>query len=121
MTTKFETLIRTGRLHQLESADSALDEAGIPHYLQEECVSGLITAMPVDPSPAPGTWWSILVPSDHLNTAKEVVRMLPFDFTTEPEIWDCSPSPRGRLVVSLGIWIVIAGMVAMAILAMMKE
>lgn len=118
MRTEFQTLIRTGKLYQLETADLVLTEARIPHDLQEESVSGLITAMPVDPSPGPGTWWTIRVPIEHLSAAEEAIQKLPFQLTTNPGVWDCSPSARGKLIISIGIWVVIAITVVVFILTL---
>jgi len=120
MRTEFRTLIRTGKLHQLEAADLALVEAGIPHNLQEECVSGMRTAMPIDPSPAPGTWWTILVPSEHIIDAQGVIGQLPFDFTTNPDVWDCAPSPRNKKILSVGIWLAIATILLLIIAALTR-
>lgn len=99
MNTAFEVILRTGKLHWHDAADLALTEAGIPHYSQQESVSGVIEAMGIDPSPAPGVWWSILVPADTAEKAKRVVQSLPYDYSLDPEIWDCSPSKRGRRLI----------------------
>lgn len=94
-----------GKLYQLEAAELALKDAGLAHYLQEESVSGMRTAMPIDPSPWPGTWWTILVPAERFDDASEVISGLPYTFTTKPDVWDCSPSPRGRKKITVAIWI----------------
>jgi len=108
MSTEFRPLLRTGKLYQLDAADLALRDAGLPHYLQEESVSGMRTAMPVDPSPAPGTWWTILIPADRFDEASRVISDLPFSFTTEPDVWDCSPSPCGRRIITIAAWVALA-------------
>lgn len=117
MRTEFQTLIRTGKLHQLQAADLALTDAGIPHNLQEESVTGMCTAMPVDPSPFPGTWWAIRVPVNCVNDAQDVIAHLPFNFTTAPDVWDCNPSPRGKRIVSIFIWLAIAAIAIMFVAA----
>lgn len=104
MSTEFRVLLRTGKLYQLDAADLALKDAGLPHNLQEESVSGIRTAMPIDPSPAPGTWWTILVPADRFDEASEVISGLPYNFTTNPDVWDCSPSPRGKKIITIAAW-----------------
>lgn len=104
----FRILIRTGQLHQLEMAQLALRESGIPHYLQEEDISGMIVAMPIDPSPAPGVWWSILVPEDKLPFAEEIIESLPFTFTKEPDFWDCNPTSRVKRYLVIGAWVSLA-------------
>ena len=104
MRTEFRVLLRTGKLYQLGAADLALRNAGLPYNLQEESVSGIRTAMPVDPSPAPGTWWTIIVPSDRFEEASEVISGLPYDFTTAPDVWDCSHSPRAKKIITIAAW-----------------
>ena len=120
MRTEFQTLIRTGKVQQLLAADIALTEAGIPHNLQEECVSGVRTAMPVDPSPAPGTWWAILVPVEFVEDAQGVLRQLPFVFTTNPDVWDCEPSPRGKMIITVAIWAAIAAIIFLVVTALIR-
>lgn len=111
MKTQFEILLRSGKLHAFETADLALTEAGIPHNLQEETASGMRTAMPIDPSPGPGVWWVILVPDNCLSDAQDVIAKLPFDYTTNPDVWDCEPSPRGKKIIQIGAWISIGAIV----------
>ncbi len=120
MRTEFRVLLRTGKLHQLEAAELALKQAALPHNLQEESVSGMVTAMPIDPSPAPGTWWTILVPTEYFDKAGEVIAQLPFSYTTEPDVWDCAPSPRGKRLISIAIWVAIMAIVATAIAVLMR-
>lgn len=121
MRPQFETLLRSGKLHQFQMAELALTRAGIPHNLQEESVSGFVAAMPIDPSPEPGTWWAILVPTDPLEAAQEVIAELPFEFTTTPSVWDCSPSPRGRKILPIMIWLHIAFFIVMCIAIFLKN
>jgi hypothetical protein len=120
MNTEFRVLLRTGKLYQLDAADLALKDAGLPHNLQEESVSGLRAAMPIDPSPAPGTWWTILVPADRFDEASEVISSLPYKFTTEPDVWDCSPSPRGKKILTIVAWAAIISIVVAIISALTR-
>jgi len=113
MTTKFKILLRTGKLHQLEAAKSALTEAGLPYKVEEERVTGLRIAMTIEAFPALRTWWAILVPDEHLDKAKETISQLPFQYTTKPDVWDCSPSPRGKKILVIGIWLYITFLAAM--------
>lgn len=77
--------------------------------------------MPVDPSPAPGTWWAILVPIEFVEDAQGVLRQLPFVFTTNPDVWDCEPSPRGKKIITVAIWASIAAIVFFFVTALIRE
>jgi len=90
--------MRTGQLYRLDMADAALIEANVPHFTREESVSGLREAMPAAPSMAPGTWWAILVPEESAAEAREILSALPFEITTNPDVWDCQPPGRNRQV-----------------------
>jgi len=88
--------MKSGQLYQADMADLALTAASIPHFLREETSSGLRLAMPLSPTMGPGNWWVILVPKEHANDALKVLNTLPFEITTNPDVWDCQSSELGR-------------------------
>jgi tetratricopeptide (TPR) repeat protein len=112
--TRFVVILRTGQLVQFDWAISALEGAEIPVLTAEESVSGLTTA-PVFPSTGPGTFWSVSVPEDLVERAKEVLADLPGEVTTQPDVWDFRPK-RG---VKLGWKILIVGYLALLALAVL--
>ena len=89
-------IFRTGQLYKVEMADSALNEAQVPHFLREETSSGLRVAMPVAPSMGPGTWWVILVPEECADEARKILSELPFEITINPDVLDFQPPGRSR-------------------------
>ncbi len=88
-------ILKSGRLHEFEMACNALKESGIPHFRQEETVSGLKTAM-VQPVMAPGLFWNLLVPSTERTKAEKILSELPIDLTTDPELWHCGSKPESQ-------------------------
>jgi hypothetical protein len=94
-------IMRTGQLYKLDMADAVLKEAQLPHFTREESVSGMREAMPVAPSMAPGVWWAILVPEECAEDARHILSELPFEITTNPDVWDSQPDgASGRF----GVW-----------------
>jgi hypothetical protein len=94
-------IMRTGHLYKLDMADAALKEAQVPHFTREDTASGMRVAMPAAPSMGPGVWWAILVPEDCADDARKILSELPFDVTTNPDVWDSQPAgASGRF----GVW-----------------
>lgn len=79
-------VLKTGRLHEFELACNALTESEIPFFKQEESSGGLKTAM-YSPAAGPGTFWNILVPVPIKSEAEKILKELPIDLTTEPDLW----------------------------------
>ena len=79
-------ILKTGRLHEFELACNALKDSGIPHYKQEENISGLKTAM-YTPAMGPGTFWNLLVPVSEKLNAEKILSELPIEVTKQPSIW----------------------------------
>jgi hypothetical protein len=50
--------------------------------------------MPQLPSVGPGTFYSILVPSPFVKTAKQALEELPFEVTTTPDVWHFVPNEK---------------------------
>ena len=100
-------IFKTGKLHELDMASNILADRGIPFYRQEESVSGLKTAMPFQPSIGPGTWFSILVPEIAFDDAKRFLSELPFEISTDPEIWNFDNSVKTKRRWKMISWILI--------------
>ena len=95
--TDYVVVFRTGQLFQVDWVSNSLKEAGIPYFTREETVSGLRLAMPAAPATGPGVWWSVLVPVQLADKAKEVLSALPFKIGTESDIWDFKPTNRVKI------------------------
>lgn len=54
----FVMVLRTGRLYEYDLVADALREAELPFVSSEDSAEGLSFAMPADPVPSPGKWWS---------------------------------------------------------------
>ncbi|MEN9675980.1 MAG: hypothetical protein RIS76_1876 [Verrucomicrobiota bacterium] len=102
--TAFVAILRTGCLMHFDWACSALDEAGVPYQCGEETSGGLRVALPAMPTPGPGTWWSVRVPTPFAEQAEELIESLPFERTLAPDVWDFRPKPLGRLAWQVFIW-----------------
>jgi hypothetical protein len=89
------TVFVTGRIIEYDMAVDVLKQARIPFQSQEETGTGMKLAMPVAPTPGPGTFWSLLVPEKALADARQALSQLPFPITTNPGPWDFLP-PQGR-------------------------
>lgn len=89
-------VLRTGRLLEADLAASTLEEAGIPHYRQEEDSSGLSFAMPLAPSAGPGTWWTLHVPESRAEEAESILEQLPITLEKSPGVWDFGPTEKAK-------------------------
>jgi hypothetical protein len=106
------TVFVTGKLIQFDMAVDALKQASIPFQSRVETGTGMKLAMPVAPTPGPGTFWSILVPEKALAGARAVLSELPFPITTSPGPWDFLPpamSEEARADVRGQRWILAIG------------
>jgi len=110
--TEFTPILRTGRIICFDWVCGALDDAGIPYQCREESSGGLQFAMPAAPSAAPGTWWTVLVPSVQRPQAQEVLAVMPFDPSMTPDVWDFQPKPSGKLFWQMCAIVVLALMMA---------
>jgi len=88
-----------------------LKERGVPAFGQEEA-GGVVTAMPLTPTPGPDVTWIVRVPESAVADAKQVIGLLPVEATQTPGVWHFGPTPFGRTafrigaVLSLGIGLV---------------
>jgi hypothetical protein len=98
-------ILKTGRLYEHDMAVVALKKQGIPFYNETESSSGLSLAMPLQPSMGPGTFYSVLVPSCFVETAKQTLEDLPFEVTTTPDAWDFVPNEKIKRLWKGSIWI----------------
>lgn len=97
-------LLRTGQLLEADLAASSLEEAGIPHYRQEESSGGLTVAMPAAPSAGPGVWWVVQVPAAMAEEARSILETLPIEVDDSPGVWDFAPTERGRSFFRSWAW-----------------
>jgi len=102
--TSFVVLFRTGQIVHFDWVCNALEEAGVPFQRQEETSGGIRTAMPLSPSPFPGTWWNVRVPESLAREAQQIMDDLPFEKSSTPGVWSFGPTPS----VKFG-WQIFAG------------
>jgi hypothetical protein len=100
-------ILRTGKLFEHDITINALKENDIPHFKQMETSSGLRLAMPFQPAMGPGTYYNILVPKQFAEKAKEILKELPIDVTTEPEIWHFGASEKSKKGWRFYVWFVL--------------
>lgn len=106
--TDHEVVLRTGKIHEFDMAKSILSKREIPFIAQQEGVSGLKVAAPVTSAPAPGQWWSILVPIIAVHDAKIALSELPFEIETNPDIWHIGTAEKAKKAWRIYVWIVLA-------------
>ena len=90
--TEFVRVFKTGKIYELDMAANILEENNMPFYKQQDLSSGLRFAMPFLPVIGPGMWYSILVPKQSYEEAREILLGLPMDITTEPDVWHFGPT-----------------------------
>ena len=101
-------VLKTGKLFEHDIAANALSENGIPFYKQLETSSGLRLALPFQPSMGPGTWYNFLVHPKHADEAREILKELPIDLSTDPDIWHFGPNKKIKKAWKIFIWLVLA-------------
>jgi hypothetical protein len=106
-TTNHVCILRTGKLFEHDMAANALKENHIPFYKQLEMSSGLRLAMPFQPAMGPGTYFSILVPKNFKDAAKQLLHELPIEVTTEPDIWHFGASEKEKKGWKICVWIIL--------------
>jgi hypothetical protein len=103
--TRGHTIVfKTGKLHELDKASNALNEEGIPFFKETESSSGVRLAMPFQPDMGPGTWYSILVPDQVKEQAKSVLSNLPFEISSDPDIWHFGSSEKQKRWWKIFTW-----------------
>ncbi len=103
--TSFVCVLKTGKTYEHDMAANALLDNGIPFYKEQETCSGLRLAMPFQSSMGPGAYYSILVPEQAIDDAKNILNELPIDLTTEPDIWHFSPNEKAKRYWKIFIWL----------------
>ncbi|MCJ7546425.1 MAG: hypothetical protein MUP30_06315 [Deltaproteobacteria bacterium] len=98
-------IFKTGKLYELDMASHLLSGKGIPFYRESENSGGLRLAMPFQPVMGPGQWYSILVHKDNAAKAKDELNNLPFEITTNPDIWHFGPSEAVKKFWRMGTWV----------------
>ncbi len=90
-----ETILKTGRIYNLEIACDALKKAGVPFVKQEENYTGLKTGY-VQPTMGPGNYFNLLVAPSQKETAIIILSELPIDLTTEPNLWHYGADEKSK-------------------------
>lgn len=81
-----------------------LKERGVPAFGQEEA-GGIVTAMPLTPTPGPDVTWIVRVPESAVSDAKQVIGLLPVEATQTPDVWHFGPTPFGRTAFRVGAFL----------------
>ena len=118
--TSFLCVLRTGKLHEHTLAVNVLKENNVPFHMELETSTGLRLAMPFQPSMAPGTFYSILVPEDVASSARNILNALPIDATTEPDVWHFGASEGIKKVVRVFVWAILGGSLLLLIAQVFK-
>jgi len=105
-------IFKTNQPHEIMLIQNTLRELGIPHFGQEQSVTGLRGAMPQTPTPAPGVAWAILVPFVASEDAKQAINDLGIKQSTESEVWsdgpaDAAPSLKYVYIIILVVFIIL--------------
>ena len=98
------TVFKTGKLHEFDMAANVLIDEGIPFFKETESSSGLRLAMPFQPAMGPGIWYSILVPDPLIEQARSLLSNLPFEISTDPEIWHFGSSEKQKRWWKIFAW-----------------
>lgn len=106
--TDYVVVFRTGKLWEYDLGRDALKEHGIPFFAQTQSLSGVLTALDAAPSQGPGVSWSLLVPPEESEKARELLRSCRLDVEKQPEAWDFSPEPKAKKYWKMFIWAIIA-------------
>lgn len=74
-----ETLVfRTSRLFEADQFAAALDEREVPYFRRMDS-GGVEQAMPAAPADFFGIFWSLYVPAEVAEEAREILEGMPFD------------------------------------------
>jgi hypothetical protein len=102
--TDFLSVFRTGKVWELDLARDALNKHQIPYFTRTESMSGIMTALDVMPTTGPGVFWSLLVPRETADKAREILRVCRLNVEKEPEIWGFAPESKVKKYWKMYIW-----------------
>ena len=100
-------IFRTGILWEIDMAREKLKEAEIPHFVQEETLSGIRTAFLATPASGVGITWKLMVPEIAVNEAKEILEQLPIDLNKNPGFWDFTTNKNVIKGTKIYAWIIL--------------
>ena len=100
----FTAIMRTGKQYEIDMAANTLEEKGIPYMRRQGSTGGLITAMPMTPTPGIGVWWEILVPEVAIDEAREVLSELPMEIQLYPDVLDFTDNKSRRKTIQRIAW-----------------
>src|SRR5512146_1044373 len=92
--TDYVVIFRTGKLWEFDLGRDALKEHNVPFFAQTQSLSGVRTALDAAPTMGPGVSWSLLVPREAVQKAREVLRGCRLDVEKQPEPWDFAPQAK---------------------------
>ena len=97
-------IFKTGKLNEFDMVSNALQDEGIPFFKETESSSGVRFAMPFQPAMGAGIWYSILVPDPLIEQARSLLSNLPFEISTDPEIWHFGSSEKQKRWWEIFAW-----------------
>jgi hypothetical protein len=100
-------VLKTGKLLDHELAANTLTKHGIPFFRQLETVTGLILAMPFQPSMGPGTYFNIIVQEGFADKAKKILCELPIENAENPDLFHFVTSQKVKSVWKIFAWIML--------------
>ena len=119
--TKHVIVFKTGKLYELDIATEALKQKRIPFYRELESSSGIRMAMPAQPTMGPGTWYSILVPEIAVDEVNAILAELPFEISTNPDIWHFGPDKNVKKGWKIYGYFILAISIVMLILYVITQ
>jgi len=90
---RFVAVYATGKRLYFDWVRETLDDADIPYFAREYNAAGLRRALSAFPTGEPGVSWTIWVPDNVAEAAKEEIEVLPFDKDQVPGVWDFCAYP----------------------------
>ena len=104
---------RTANLYEADMVAGELEAAGVPFFRSQENAGNQRWAMPVLPSPEPGTRWLIYSVGEGIDRARAIVSELPVTPMGEDDVWGAVAGPR-RTIYRVGMWLIL-GLTALAL------
>jgi hypothetical protein len=111
--TEYVTVFRSGKLWEIDLGRDALKENNVPFFAQTQSLSGVQMALDAAPTMGPGVSWSLLVPPEAVERAREVLRSHRLETEKEPGAWDFAPDTRVKKYWKAYIWVVLIIMALM--------
>jgi hypothetical protein len=112
---RFVAVLTTGKPMAIDMAVEILKRYGIPYQTRVETSTGLKLALPVMPTPEPGSFFSVLVQGKAVEQAQQVLSALPFEIATNPGAWDFGPRPAVKRSLKVLVVVVVVAVISLGV------